>query len=50
MRTDMERREAGEKIIREMMGEETAGRLLAVRSSSHPLLAHFLPWIFGPLD
>ncbi len=29
----MERREAGEKIIREMMGEETAGRLLASAES-----------------
>ena len=29
----MERREAGEKIIREMMGEETAGRLLASAAS-----------------
>src|ERR1700758_2385690 len=29
----MERREAGEKIIREMMGEETAGRLLASAGS-----------------
>ena len=33
MRTDMERREAGEKIIREMMGEETAGQLLASAGS-----------------
>jgi 4-carboxymuconolactone decarboxylase len=30
---DMERREAGQKIIREMMGEETAGRLLASAGS-----------------
>ena len=29
----MNRREAGEKIIREMMGEETAGRLLASAGS-----------------
>ena len=29
----MKRREAGEKIIREMMGEETAGRLLASAES-----------------
>jgi 4-carboxymuconolactone decarboxylase len=30
---DMERREAGQKIIREMMGEETAERLLASAGS-----------------
>jgi 4-carboxymuconolactone decarboxylase len=30
---DMERREAGEKIIREMMGDETAERLLASAGS-----------------
>src|ERR1700761_3557182 len=29
----MERRETGENIIREMMGEETAGRLLASAAS-----------------
>ncbi|HTC20189.1 MAG TPA: carboxymuconolactone decarboxylase family protein [bacterium] len=29
----MERREAGEKIIKEMMGEETAGRLMASAES-----------------
>ena len=29
----MERREAGQKIIRDMMGEETAGRLLASAGS-----------------
>jgi 4-carboxymuconolactone decarboxylase len=29
----MDRREAGQKIIREMMGEETAGRLLASAGS-----------------
>jgi 4-carboxymuconolactone decarboxylase len=33
VRTDMKRREAGEKITREMMGEETAGRLLASAAS-----------------
>ena len=31
--SDMERREAGQKIMREMMGEETAGRLLASAGS-----------------
>src|SRR5579872_5602360 len=33
MKTDVERREAGEKIIREMMGEEMAERLLASAES-----------------
>ena len=33
LRNNMKRREAGEKIIHEMMGEETTGRLLASAES-----------------
>jgi hypothetical protein len=33
MTAEMKRKEAGQKIIREMMGEETAARLLASAGS-----------------
>jgi hypothetical protein len=33
VRTDMKRREMGEKIMREIIGEEMAGRLLASAAS-----------------